>query len=69
MMTCHCRFGSGLKTAHCAADGCHRNFTTPANFDRHRQHGECLAPETVGLVSSRTPWGTVWHQPGREESE
>lgn len=64
MANCRCPIGSGLKTAHCTV--CHNTFTTPGNFDRHRRGGQCLAPENVGLVSSRRPWGSIWHMPGRD---
>lgn len=63
---------TGLKIAHCAT--CHRTFTTPANFDRHRagirengrtvvQPGECHDPALNGLVlNDRGQWAA----PGRD---
>lgn len=51
----------GLRIAHCAA--CHRTFTTPANFDKHRAGrrqpsnvvvgtGTCARPVDIGLVEN-----------------
>lgn len=58
---------TGLKAAHCAA--CHITFSTPGNFDRHRP-GECLPPESVGLVVLRKYENTsVWGQPGRDDAD
>lgn len=55
---------TGLRTAHCAAAGCHRTFTVPAHFDRHRRDGECLDPATIeGL---RLVDG-IWTGPPRPE--
>lgn len=64
---CDARWG-GFRIAHCAA--CHRTFSTPANFDRHRagskdgrKPGEGHDPAACGLV--RTPQG-YWAGPGRD---
>lgn len=62
----------GLVQAHCAL--CHRTFTTPNNFDRHRagspklklKPGECHDPRRVGLVLNKRGH---WSQPGRKEEE
>lgn len=46
-----CRDGCGAvstRQAHCGA--CHRTFSRVSNFDRHRVGGECVEPESVGLV-------------------
>lgn len=39
---------SGLKPAHCSV--CHRTFTGPWAFDKHRAYGKCRHPEDVDLV-------------------
>lgn len=33
----------------CLCPVCHELFSTPRNFDRHRDSGWCLEPATVGL--------------------
>lgn len=43
---------SGVAAAHCA--GCHRTFSAPGLFDKHRsargEHGTCLDPAEVRQV-------------------
>jgi hypothetical protein len=49
---------SGNTTSHCGA--CHRTFTAPSAFDRHRRGGACLDPATVGMTTHErgyTAWG------------
>ena len=52
--TCRCGAAwSGLRTAHCAAEGCHETFTALSTFDAHRTReggGACLEPLSVDLV-------------------
>ncbi len=48
------------RQAHCPVDGCHRTFTTVANFDRHRRNGRCLDPATLGMTPNA--WG-IWRVP------
>jgi hypothetical protein len=70
-----CRCGarwSGGMTAHCAGS-CHRTFTRPSNFDRHRRGGQCVDPATVGLVprgyrNDVGSDGILWSLPGRTET-
>ena len=38
---------TAMKAAHCAASECHRTFSTPVLFDRHRVNGRCVDPETI----------------------
>lgn len=33
----------------CLCPVCHELFSTPRNFDRHRDAGWCLAPDSIGL--------------------
>lgn len=50
------------RKAHCAR--CGRNFSTPANFDKHRDanKGECKPPYKAGLEFN---WKrNCWQQPG-----
>lgn len=65
----------GLRIAHCAA--CHRTFTTPANFDRHRAGrrlpsnvvvgtGTCARPVDIGLVQNGRG---QWQMPGRPDGD
>ena len=58
-----------LKTAHCTQ--CHRTFTTPANFDRHRTGSHtgartCIPPTEAGLVDAGRAY-PCWGQPGRDD--
>lgn len=46
---CSSRWG-GLRTAHCSA--CHRTFTAPSGFDKHRRNNGCENPALIGLVDS-----------------
>lgn len=73
MTTCR-RCGTewtGLAIAHCTAPGCHRTFTTAANFDRHRagskdrtrKQGECSDPAACGLELNERG---QWRQPGTD---
>ncbi len=63
---------TGLRIAHCAK--CHRTFTTPANFDKHRAGsrtlsvvaGECHDPSLNGLVENDRG---QWAAPGRDDVE
>ncbi len=53
---------------HCSV--CHRMFSTVGNFDRHRRHGWCLDPESVGLRPDargvyRMPPDPTYRFPGR----
>ena len=48
--------------AHCAT--CHRTFGAVGGFDRHRRHGECLDPTTLGMVDRG---GGVWRTPMSDE--
>lgn len=46
--SCKCgRRWSGLSTCHCSV--CHVTFGGYTNFDRHRNNGKCLTPESIGL--------------------
>jgi hypothetical protein len=46
--SCHCgRRWSALGEAHCAADGCHEQFSTVRHFDRHRMNGACVWPAAL----------------------
>jgi hypothetical protein len=47
----------GLARAHCGV--CHETFSRVSNFDQHRVAGQCVAPESVGLVRK----GSVWLMP------
>jgi hypothetical protein len=59
---CHCgaRLGGGA-SCHCTV--CHGSFGTVAAFDRHRQHGQCLAPASVGLEELTQAGWTRWMVP------
>lgn len=48
---CHCR-------------GCGNNFSTPANFDKHRRNGECVPPDKAGLVMNQRG---VYTMPGETD--
>jgi hypothetical protein len=53
-------------TKTCLCTVCHEVFSTPNNFDRHRNDGWCLNPGSVGL---RTNENGVWVQevaPGKD---
>lgn len=59
---------TGLSVCHCAT--CHVTFTSLTAFERHRRHGQCIAPGLVGLVP-RVRGGTAiaggfvaWGYPG-----
>ena len=47
---------TGVAAAHCAAPGCHRTFSGPTAFDKHRvgtgERGRCSDP--ADLVNART---------------
>lgn len=63
--TTTCRKPNGNQ-AHCGAAGCHRTFSTVANFDKHRtgdaEHRHCADPATVGL---RLGTDQIWRgEPG-----
>lgn len=65
---CDNRWG-GLNTAHCAA--CHRTFTSPTAFDKHRagkftdDTRHCEDPASVGLVDAARAY-PCWGQPSGE---
>ena len=66
----------GHRTRHTASigccSGCRRLFSSDSAFSRHRKDGQCLDPETRGLVArdSRTaPGETVWSLPGSDWRE
>lgn len=42
--------------AHCAVANCHRTFGAVSGFDRHRRHGHCLNPATLGMVETAGVW-------------
>lgn len=52
-ITCGCGARwTDLRTAHCAADGCHRSFASVGLFDRHRsttgnEQGSCRNPNQI----------------------
>lgn len=52
---------TGLSTCHCA--GCHVTFTGISAFDKHRVHGRCVDPVTIGLVPADREW-IGWARPG-----
>lgn len=73
--TAHCDCGrqwTGLREAHCSV--CHRHFSTPRNFDAHRQYASkktrehviCVDPLTVTLDGGYpmkivdTVWGPIY---------
>lgn len=67
--SCRCgRQWTGLREAHCTV--CHRHFSTPRNFDYHRQATEnatvCLDPTEVSVEGGHamrakdTVWGPLY---------
>jgi len=50
------------RQAHCPVD--HLTFTTVANFDRHRRHGRCLDPATIGMTTNERG---LWLTPATDE--
>lgn len=65
--TCRCgRTWTGLNQAHCSI--CHRHFSSPANFDRHRpSYDGCLDPAGIQrrngdpvLKAVSGPLGITW---------
>lgn len=52
-----CTSGWGAsRRAHCS--GCGRNFGGLTAFDKHRDEGKCLDPESLGLVrNDKGDWG------------
>lgn len=56
---------TGLKMAHCGA--CHETFSTPANFDKHRDRGKCLSLRALRRAFRPVdgPYGLTWV--GKEE--
>lgn len=56
----------GVKTSHCS--GCHRTFTAPSSFDRHRRRGKCLTPASAGLVLTTREY-ECYGLPGKKEEE
>lgn len=68
--TASCRCGAvwgGLRTAHCAAEGCHKTFSGPSNFDEHRP-GECRDPADCGMVVLRISGNSeIWGHPSADE--
>jgi hypothetical protein len=69
-IVCSCgTWWTGLGRAHCAAEGCHRTFSTDSAADKHRigKFGvdrRCTDPATVGLVPAAKPYGVLWQHPG-----
>lgn len=54
MNTCRCGASwTGQRTAHCAARNCHRTFSAPGLFDRHRRNGECVDPAGIDDMEFR----------------
>ncbi len=65
--TPHCRCGThwtGSNTCHCA--GCHRTFTSPAAFTRHRRDSRCLDPDDLGMAAAARDY-MAWSLPGTWE--
>jgi hypothetical protein len=65
MLPCGHRSKHTSRTGCCAS--CGHLFSSDSSFGRHRKHGECLPPESVGLEprDSRTaPGETIWAIPG-----
>lgn len=48
---------TGLRIAHCA--GCHRTFSTPANFDIHRSRYRCHDPASITYSSESVREGEL----------
>ncbi len=47
--------------------GCRHLFSSDTAFERHRRHGQCLNPRSVGLVgrpSKTAPGEVLWTLPG-----
>jgi hypothetical protein len=60
-----CRCGArweGYNTAHCGAQ-CHKTFSSPRAFDRHRSNGQCRPPADAGLVEIQRIGYVVWGYP------
>jgi hypothetical protein len=53
--------------AHCPT--CHRTFGGVTGFDKHRSHGECLDPATLGLVERDGVWRAPMSDAARERME
>lgn len=47
---------------------CGRDFRNVDGFDRHREHGACLDPATVGLVERGGVWATPEGHAAADES-
>ena len=52
---------TGRGAAHCG--GCHRTFTSVSAFVAHRRKGECVDPESLGMVRADRQW-IGWSLPG-----
>lgn len=50
------------RRCHCMV--CGENFTVVANFDKHRKDGQCLPPESIGMVLNERG---IWAKPGERE--
>lgn len=48
---------------HCTV--CHCTFGTVSSFDKHRKHGACLDPESIGLQLV----GSVWRFPSDDRMD
>jgi hypothetical protein len=73
IVSCACGASwTGTRIAHCKAAGCHRTFSTAANFDKHwRGRGDdrhCVDPATVGLVPREHSGCVVWSKPREDVS-
>lgn len=53
---------TGGERSHCG--GCCRTYTSLSAFDRHRRGGQCLDPQTAGLIARQKPYGLLWGWPG-----
>lgn len=63
LWNCKCgRQWAGRVEAHCCAEGCHRHFSTPTNFDKHRvgDPGRCVDPEKRGLKIRASIFGPIY---------
>ena len=53
-----------MNTERARCQKCGEVFSRTSNFDRHRKSGNCVDPESVGLIITEKNGNSWWQQPG-----